>query len=371
MLALLPNFSAAESIPAKNNADADPSTCQSADGKDGECASSNSLSSVYVISDLHGDAICAVSWANRTGLIANLFVDESGSSSTDSTPLYMKLNNPSKWEWTNSKATLVFMGDYVDKGPQSKQTVEFVKDLTTAFPDKVTAILGNHELELLRDRDARIPPEGRYSAYSYATVHPGDYHSYIDSGEQKDPSQQSKIRALDEKDDLVLDLLLEAAMEVYSFNAHSAVRFVPSLPNQEASKQRGIHYAITDIIPPEHRMLAMERLQEYQDAYLNAFRSGTSLGGWMEKRPILHLAEDINTLFVHGGVSEGVGTSYLSKGKEGVDELNSAWWEHSHEGKLYDFLTGKGMSANDILGYVVYELLTFRGNHREHILTFF
>ncbi len=56
------------------------------------------------------------------------------------------------------------MGDYVDKGPTAKQVVEFVKDLTTTFPTKVTAILGNHELELLRDRDARITPEERYSA---------------------------------------------------------------------------------------------------------------------------------------------------------------------------------------------------------------
>ena len=72
-----------------------------------------------------------------------------------------------------TQATLVFMGDYVDKGPTAKQVVELVKDLTTTFPSKVTAILGNHELELLRDRDARITPVERYSSYSYATVHPG------------------------------------------------------------------------------------------------------------------------------------------------------------------------------------------------------
>ncbi len=110
-------------------------------------------------------------------------------------------------------------------------------------------------------------------------------------------------------------------------------------------------------------MLAMERLQEYQDNYLNAFRSGTVLGEWLESRPIVHLAEDVKTLFVHGGVSEGVGTGYLSKGKESVEELNRVWWDHSHEGKLYDFLNGKGMGVDDVLGYVVYELLTYRGNH--------
>lgn len=337
-------------------------------GADGQCAINDSSTSVYVIGDLHGDAICAVSWVNRTGLIANL-IDPNLSSSVE---VYKKLSNPSEWKWTDDKAKLVFMGDYVDKGPTAKQTVEFVKSLTKAFPNKVTAILGNHELELLRDRDARITPPERYSSYSYATVHPGDYHNYLNddskqkesSDEDSDAQPEAKSRALDEKDDLVLDLLFEAGMEVYAHNAHSAVRFVPSLPeNSDTHRKLGIHYAITDLIPPEHRLLAQERLAEYQDAYLNTFRSGSQLGDWMETRPIVHLAEDIKTLFVHGGVSHGVGKSYLSQGKEGVDKLNSVWWGHSHEGKLYDFLSGKGMSANDIMGHVVYELLTFRGNH--------
>lgn len=119
-----------------------------AENGDGKCKDITSTS-VYVIGDLHGDAICAVSWVNRTGLVANLINKELSSSSE---PVYKQLNDPSEWTWTDEKATLVFMGDYVDKGPTAKQTVMFVKDLTTTFPDRVTAILGNHELELLRDR---------------------------------------------------------------------------------------------------------------------------------------------------------------------------------------------------------------------------
>ena len=239
------------------------------------------------------------------------------------------------------------MGDYVDKGPTAKQVVEFVKDLTTTFPTKVTAILGNHELELLRDRDARITPVERYSAYSYATVHPGDYHNYL---------------SVDEKDDLVLDQLLEASMEVYAHNAHSAVRIVPSLPKSgDVHTRRGVQYAITDIIPPQHRDLAVERLTDYQTAYLDTFRSGTPLGSWLENRPIAHLAENINTLFVHGGVNHNTGKSYFSNGKEDVDKLNAVWWDNAHENKLFDFLEGK--KGDDLLGYVVYELLTYRGNH--------
>ena len=362
-------------------------------------SSAAAITSVFVIGDLHGDAICAVSWVNRTGLIANLLRDEeknpssSTSNSAASTPtsftlpLYERLNDPSKWTWTNDKATLVFMGDYVDKGPTARQTVEFVRDLTLAFP-YVTAILGNHEIELLRDRDERIKPAERYSAYSYATVHPGDYHNYIqdrhsnnhvqtnqDKGAISEDAAQTtttpSTRDLDEKDALVLDLLYAASMEVYSFNAHAAVRNVPSLQlppttdDTEYYRQRGIHYAITDIIPPEHRELAIERLTEYQNAYLDTYRSGSLLGSWMESRPIAHLAENINTLFVHGGVSSEVGKLYFANGREGVKRLNAAWYEHSHESKLYDFLRGSGGSNdNDMhLGEAVYDLMTYRGNH--------
>jgi hypothetical protein len=321
-------------------------------GGNRECvANLPSLSSVFVIGDIHGDATCAISWVHRTGLISNLLDDDAIQQSTSSTPLYKQLNDPSKWIWTDDNATLVFMGDYVDKGPTARQTVEFVRDLTIAFPTKVTAILGNHELELLRDRDVRILPHERYSSYSYATVHPGDYHNYITNNH----------RDLDEKDHLVLDQLYEATMEVYAHRAHAAVRVIPSLPDH-IKGQSNIQYAITDLMPPNFRSLAGERLTEYQDAYLNTFRSGTPLGSWLEKRPIVHLADEIKTLFVHGGVSHDIGSTYFSNATVGVEKINSHWWENSNEDKLLDFMRGTN-SGEDSMGGVVYELLTYRGNH--------
>ena len=396
LLSLPSHFSAAATDVDGATTTSSSTACQLRDAPPGEDAAastcSNSITSVYVIGDLHGDAVCAVSWVNRTGLIANLLLEDDDDKRSDSkestTPLYKKLTHPSQWRWTSPHATLVFLGDYVDKGPTSKQTVEFVKDLTTAFPEKVTAILGNHELELLRDRDSRIEQWERYSSYSYGTVHPGEYLNYFasseaglghsaggaegDQADDADPAKSTKIRPLDENDGLVLDLLYEAGMEVYSFQAHGAVRFVPSLPPPNESQppprhqRRGVMYAITDIMPPQHRALAKERLEEYQSAYLDAFRSDSPLGKWMERRPILHLSEDIRTLFVHGGVSPGVASTYLRNGKKGVNELNRAWWNHSHEGALYDFLNGKVATAedvDDVMGYVIYELLTHRGNH--------
>ena len=101
------------------------------------------------------------------------------------------------------------MGDYVNKGPISKQTVHFVRDLTLNFPNQVTALLGNHELELLRDRDGRIAHEKRYASYSYASVHPGENHNYF-----------HHTQSIDSNDRLILDLLYKASMEVYSHGAH-------------------------------------------------------------------------------------------------------------------------------------------------------
>lgn len=40
---------------------------------------------------------------------------------------------------------LVFLGDYIDRGPQSKQVVEFVASLKERYPDSVVLLKGNHE----------------------------------------------------------------------------------------------------------------------------------------------------------------------------------------------------------------------------------
>lgn len=102
-------------------------------------------------------------------------------------------------------------------------------------------------------------------------------------------------RSLDANDEIVLNLLYEASMEVYSHGAHNAVRFIPTVP-APSNGQRAM-YAITDIIPPEYRILSKERLEEYQDAYLNTYRSDSVLGRWLESRPVsCYILRDLNTL---------------------------------------------------------------------------
>jgi len=50
----------------------------------------------------------------------------------------------------DAKDTLVFIGDYVDRGPASAQVVEYVRGLSSVTPAKVVALRGNHEDAWLR-----------------------------------------------------------------------------------------------------------------------------------------------------------------------------------------------------------------------------
>jgi serine/threonine protein phosphatase 1 len=46
--------------------------------------------------------------------------------------------------------TLVFLGDYIDRGPRSKDVIEFVREVQQRAPMKVVTLRGNHEDGWLR-----------------------------------------------------------------------------------------------------------------------------------------------------------------------------------------------------------------------------
>ncbi|HVU05571.1 MAG TPA: metallophosphoesterase family protein [Polyangiaceae bacterium] len=62
--------------------------------------------------------------------------------------------------------TIVFVGDYVDRGPKSKQVVDYVRNLHTQTRAKVVALRGNHEDAWLKvidegwDEFVLPPPNG-------------------------------------------------------------------------------------------------------------------------------------------------------------------------------------------------------------------
>ena len=266
---------------------------------------------IFVIGDLHGDAKCARQWIEAIQVVDDV-----------ETPK----------EWLQPKASVVFMGDYIDKGPWSYQTMKLVRTLTDAFPDRVTALMGNHEMELLKDRDPRRL--SKYIHYPYSSVHPGEYLNFLD-------------RDVDDKDELVLDLLLNASLEVYAGGYYRSVVYTPEV------KRKGT-YAVTALMPESVQPLVRDRLEEYQHAYLKAFMSNTTLGKWVEARPVAHVQNGF--FFVHGGISKAAADALPTL--QSVDDLNKKVLTNAQDTNFLWFIeqTREGRIASD--------LMLHRGNHK-------
>ena len=60
--------------------------------------------------------------------------------------------------------TVVFLGDYIDRGPESRQVIELVEAFRTGFPGRCILLRGNHEDAWLKSLDEPNPgfllPEG-------------------------------------------------------------------------------------------------------------------------------------------------------------------------------------------------------------------
>ena len=216
---------------------------------------------VWAIGDLHGDAGCARHWVERTRLISNV-----------SAP-------PEEWVWTDPSAKLVFMGDYIDRGPEARAVLSFVRELTTRFPDSVHALLGNHELNLLVDR-ARPAGGGRYLEYAYAAAHPAQYAAWLPGGEDE-PGSAEVLRALH-----------EALLLVYREGLHGqGVLMTPEGPRS----------VVQFVRPAAMRPRVAGAIRRWQSAYLRGVGARTPLGAWVQ-RPLSVVLAD--TVFVHGGIPE-------------------------------------------------------------------
>ena len=80
----------------------------------------------YIISDIHGNYR-----AFRNLLLHTRLINESD-------------------QWIGGEARLFLLGDYVTSGLNSKQVIDLIRSLEYQVPDRVIALLGNHELLLLR-----------------------------------------------------------------------------------------------------------------------------------------------------------------------------------------------------------------------------
>lgn len=279
---------------------------------------------IYVIGDLHGDVECAKYWVNKIGVIDDV-------------------ENPKLW--LKNDASLIFMGDYIDRGPFSHKTLFFVKSLTDAFPDRVTALMGNHEMEILKDRH-----QSRKMKYFYQStnvIHPSEYVNHI------------TYRDWENTDDLVIDLLLNASLLVYSEKTKESppVHFSPEkLPQAFAPNPK--RKCIVDFVEDESKKeLVRERLAEYQKAYLNTFMSSSLLGKWMEKTlKVAHIENNI--LFTHGGIQTEV-ASQLTSNFSSIEELNEEVANNLSDEKFFPFI------MQNPTGRIVENMLYYRGNHDE------
>jgi predicted MPP superfamily phosphohydrolase len=228
-----------------------------------QSANNGHQSAIYVIGDLHGDVDCARQWVERTGLVTAITNDDSTTGQ----------------QWMDPNSHMVFLGDYIDKGVQSKQTLEYVKDLTERFPTTVTALLGNHEFELLRDRTG-VKPWGNdragYYQLVYATTHPAEYLNFVVDD------------TITPTDQLAVEHLYNASLEAYGHGLYRNTYMIPDLSVPES---------VLHLVQPETiRATVSERLAHFQDNYLKAFRSGTELGTWLETRPIAAVLHSLCTV---------------------------------------------------------------------------
>jgi len=78
------------------------------------------------------------------------------------------------------KVKFALLGDYVDRGPDSRGVVDFLIDLQTWSPDEIVCLMGNHEAMLLAaiDDEANEPHwlrnGGNETLYSYRAPSPVD-----------------------------------------------------------------------------------------------------------------------------------------------------------------------------------------------------
>lgn len=269
---------------------------------------------VFAIGDLHGDVECARHWVRTSALVRNLDDED-----------------PAAWQWARDDARIIFMGDYIDKGPEARHVVEFVRNLTTRFPGRVTALLGNHELNLLNDR-VRPADSPKYLELVWGAAHPGQYASWLPERERGAANVSAALQAIH-----------TALVEVYDRGLFRSTRL-----SADAGRA-----SILSLVPAATRPLVERELRRWQRAYLDGVATGSVLGRWLEARPLTAIAAD--TAFVHGGIPRALrGGVPLSRAA--LRDLNEGLLQHSTQELLPDFLARNPAAQ---------ELVEYRGLHTD------
>ncbi|OLP95710.1 Uncharacterized protein AK812_SmicGene22111 [Symbiodinium microadriaticum] len=222
------------------------------------------IEEAWIIGDLHGDIQCAEQWVRRTGLV-----------------------DLDTWMWQGRERTaLIFMGDYVDRGPEGLQVLSFVRNLTWSFPKNVLALIGNHDLYFLADS---VLPDGAATLmgvpvrdFTFSFIHPEEYLNWV---------PESAVQAEDTSE--ILPSLLLALQQVYQMRAERQVMMV------EGPGQRSLFgwppFVGNDML----RQRTTQRLSQWQQHLAEGLHS-SGLAEWLLERPAMAVVA--GTLFVHGGL---------------------------------------------------------------------
>jgi len=89
-------------------------------------------------------------------------------------------------------ATFIFLGDYIDRGPDSRGVIEALIDLQSRRPDRVIALKGNHEAVAVEVVDGETDPEAWLREGGTATLQ--SYH--VDDARDLPPAHVAWLRAL-------------------------------------------------------------------------------------------------------------------------------------------------------------------------------
>lgn len=77
------------------------------------------------------------------------------------------------------KVKVIFLGDYVDRGPQSAQVVEYLRTRVNADDWQDIFLKGNHEDMMVNVEDFWIPNGGDATIQSYQDYHPDWWEEYM------------------------------------------------------------------------------------------------------------------------------------------------------------------------------------------------
>lgn len=82
-------------------------------------------------------------------------------------------------EWP--RCSVVFVGDYVDRGPDVPGTLDLVRELARRHPAPVTAVMGNHDLALVRAAQLDGGPRSAFwvDRYLEAYDHEATFRQYL------------------------------------------------------------------------------------------------------------------------------------------------------------------------------------------------